>query len=161
MRALLHLALVLALCTALLGEWRDPMFLHELARNGGLLLALGGLIALAASGPAALGRAWKAHLQGDDAPALALPARLVRDLGLALALLAVADPLLQLAQGEVPPPAVIGGAISDALLFGFLGLALGELWLGRAAGRTRSAGLAPLAFLMLPALVLFLAYTEA
>ena len=179
MKSLLHLALLALLTLALLGELGDPVLVFELLRHAGVLLGLASLVVLAGHGFPAAREAGRALFgatpsEGDDtssraATALATGGRVLRDVALGLALLAIAGPLLLLARGALPEPQELAAAISSALVLGVLGLVLGELWLGRAArdlaarkGRPLpAAGLAPLAFLVLPTLILVLVHTKA
>ena len=179
MRSLLHLALLALLTLALLGELTDPVLALELLRHAGVLVGLASLVVLAAHGfPAAreAGRALLGATPPDEhdaaslaAVALATGGRVLRDVALGLALLAIAGPLLLLARGALPEPQELAAAISSALVLGVLGLVLGELWLGRAARdlavhagrRLPGVGLAPLAFLALPTLILVLIHTKA
>ena len=173
MRSLLHPVLLALLTLALLGELGDPVLMLELLRHTGVLLGLAALVVLAGHGfgPAReAGRALLGAAPTEATPgALATAGRTLRDVALGLALLAVAGPLLLLARGALPEPRELAAAISSALVLGVLGLVLGELWLGRTARALAARagqslpgpGLAPLAFLALPALILVLVHIKA
>lgn len=172
MKAPLHIALLAVLVAFLLGEFHEPLFLFEVAYWSALLLAIASLATAASHGWPATQSAWRTLLRGTaprPAPtALALMARLVRDLALALAALAATLPLLMLAADRVPPPAELAALIRMALLLGVLGLVVGEMWIARAARDLAARcelpvdrpGLAPLTFLVLPTLVLFAVFYQ-
>lgn len=172
---LTHLALLAALGLFLLGEFPEPIFLKRLGCLLALLLAVSSCTTIASFGLATWRDAWRVCWFGAGtqaaadphvsrvAQAIASQGQVVRDLALSFAVMRICEPILAIAQAVDWSPRAWGAAMSDAIVFGALGLLVGEMFFGRVARETRAhvglpsapPSLWPLSFLVLPALTLF------